>query len=293
MDPIKYLFKKPVLNGRLARWTLLLAEYDIKYVPLKAIKGRAVSGFFAENTTPEESTTDVTSLPDEGIFSIQNEFWKLYFDGASNYRGCGIGALIISPSGDHTPLSIKLDFPVTKNAAEYEACLIGLQAAIFLNIKALRVYGDSSMIINQISGTWRIVNDNLATYHAKVQELQQKFEHVECTYLPREENQFADAMAKLSSLINIPPDMDSLSILVERRSEPAFVNAVDDEEDQSESWFQGILDYKKDGTYPPNSDKRGKRAIRLLASQFVLEFDKLLKKTPIGTLFTCVDHKKG
>ncbi|KAL9235974.1 hypothetical protein vseg_010690 [Gypsophila vaccaria] len=173
MDPIKYLFEKPILNGRLSRWTLLLAEYDIKYVPLKAIKDRAVSDFFAENAIPEESTTDVTSLPDEGIFSIQNEFWELYFNGASNYRGCGIGALIISPSGDHTPLSIKLDFPVTNNAAEYEACLHGLQAAIFLSIKALRVYGDSSLIINQISGAWRIENDNLATYQAKVQELKQ------------------------------------------------------------------------------------------------------------------------
>ncbi|KAL9224714.1 hypothetical protein vseg_000724 [Gypsophila vaccaria] len=293
MDPIKYLFEKPILNGRLARWTLLLAEYDIKYVPLKAIKGRAVSDFFAENAIPEESITDVTSLPDEGIFNIQHEFWELYFDGASNYRGCGIGALIISPTGDHTPLSIKLDFPVTNNAAEYEACLHGLQAAIFLNIKALRVYGDSSLIINQISGAWRIVNDNLAAYQAKVQELRQKFDHIEFTYLPREENQFADALAKLSSLINIPSHMDSLSILVERRSEPAFVNAIDEEEEQNEPWFQTILDYKRNNTYPPNSDKRRKRAIRLLASQFILDADLLLKKTPMGTLLTCVDYKKG
>ncbi|KAL9243945.1 hypothetical protein vseg_017775 [Gypsophila vaccaria] len=233
MDPIKYLFEKPILNGRLARWTLLLAEYDIKYVPLKAIEGRAVSDFFAENAIPEESTTNITSLRDEGIFSIQNEFWELYFDGASNYRGCGIGALIILPSGNHTPLSNKLDFPVTNNAAEYEACLHGLQAAVFLNIKALRVYGDSSLIINRISGAWRIVNDNLATYQDKVKELKQKFNHIEFTYLPREENQFADALAKLSSLINIPPHMDSLSILLEQRSEPAFVITLTTKENKT------------------------------------------------------------
>ncbi|KAL9236801.1 hypothetical protein vseg_011429 [Gypsophila vaccaria] len=152
MDPIQYLFEKPFLSGRLARWTLLLAKYDIKYVPLKAIKGREVSDFFAENVIPEESNTDVTSLPDEGIFSIQNECWELYFDGASNYRGCGIVALNISPNGDYAPLSVKLDFAVTNNAAEYKQYLHGLQAAIFLNIKALRIYGDSSLIINQNSG---------------------------------------------------------------------------------------------------------------------------------------------
>ncbi|KAL9243902.1 hypothetical protein vseg_017739 [Gypsophila vaccaria] len=152
MDPIKYLFEKPILNGRLARWTLLLAEYNIKYVPLKTIKGRAVSDFFAGNAIVEQPITDVTSLPDDGILNVQTEHLELYFDGASNLRGCGVGILIISPGGDHTPFSIKLYFAVTKNAAEYEACLYGLQAALILNIKSLRVYGDSSLIINQVSG---------------------------------------------------------------------------------------------------------------------------------------------
>ena len=49
MDPIKYLFDKQILNGRLAQWTLLLSEFDLTYVPLKAIKGRAVSDFLAEH----------------------------------------------------------------------------------------------------------------------------------------------------------------------------------------------------------------------------------------------------
>ena len=32
LDPIKYLFEKPALTGRLARWLLLLSELDLKYV---------------------------------------------------------------------------------------------------------------------------------------------------------------------------------------------------------------------------------------------------------------------
>ena len=49
MDPLKYLFEKPALSGRLSRWLILLAEFDLKYVARKTIKGSAVSNFCAEN----------------------------------------------------------------------------------------------------------------------------------------------------------------------------------------------------------------------------------------------------
>ena len=29
IDPLKYLFEKPTLNGRLSRWLILLAEFDL------------------------------------------------------------------------------------------------------------------------------------------------------------------------------------------------------------------------------------------------------------------------
>ena len=41
-DPLKYLFEKPALNGRLSRWLVMLAEFDLKYIPQKSIKGSAV-----------------------------------------------------------------------------------------------------------------------------------------------------------------------------------------------------------------------------------------------------------
>ena len=49
MDPLKYLFEKPALSGRLSRWLILLAEFDLKYVARKTIKGSVVSNFCAEN----------------------------------------------------------------------------------------------------------------------------------------------------------------------------------------------------------------------------------------------------
>ncbi|PKI76948.1 hypothetical protein CRG98_002658, partial [Punica granatum] len=54
----------------------------------------------------------------------------MYFDGAVNSAGSGIGAVLISPDERYYPVAAKIDFPCTNNAAEYETCILGLQAAI-------------------------------------------------------------------------------------------------------------------------------------------------------------------
>ena len=78
----------------------------------------------------------------------------MHFDGASNALGNGIGAVIISPKGSHTPLTARLCFNCTNNMSEYEACIMGLRAAIDLRIKFLSVFGDSALVISQIKGEW-------------------------------------------------------------------------------------------------------------------------------------------
>ena len=47
MDPIKYIFEKPALIGRIARWQMLLSEYDIEYRSQKAIKGSILVDYLA------------------------------------------------------------------------------------------------------------------------------------------------------------------------------------------------------------------------------------------------------
>ena len=53
LDPIKYIFEKPSLSGRIARWEVLLSEYDIQYVSQKAIKGSAIAKFLIDRTEEE------------------------------------------------------------------------------------------------------------------------------------------------------------------------------------------------------------------------------------------------
>ncbi|XP_074288310.1 uncharacterized protein LOC141613472 [Silene latifolia] len=269
----------------------MLLEFDLKYVPLKAIKGKVVADFLADNPVEETDIVDTWSFPDEDIVHVEDDVWDLYFDGASNNMGCGIGVLIISPRGEHIPVSIKLDFAVTNNAAEYEACLLGLQSANKLGVMKLTVHGDSSLVINQVTGSWKIKSSSLAPYQAKIEELEKLFEEVRYVYLPREENRLFGALSKAAALINIPDHMDSMPLCVERRSSPAYINAVDDaEESEAEPWYASIVRFKEAGEYPKDLDTRGKRALRMLSAQFVKTNDgQLYKKTAHGVLLRCVD----
>ncbi|EOY21230.1 Uncharacterized protein TCM_012619 [Theobroma cacao] len=53
LDPIKYIFEKPYLSGRIARWQVLLSEYDIVYVSQKSIKGSAIADFLADRANED------------------------------------------------------------------------------------------------------------------------------------------------------------------------------------------------------------------------------------------------
>lgn len=70
MDPLKYLFRKPALSGRLAWWYLLLAEFDINHVMQKPTKGQAIADHLAVNSI---GVYIIDHFPDESILNIEAE----------------------------------------------------------------------------------------------------------------------------------------------------------------------------------------------------------------------------
>ena len=115
MDHLKYLMEKPMQDEKSAKWVLLLSEFDIKYVTQKFVKGRAIVDHLA-HCSLEEAKEIQGDFPDEDIIWIEVESWKMYFDGATNQNGNGIGVLLISPKGTHIPFSSRLNFHATNNA---------------------------------------------------------------------------------------------------------------------------------------------------------------------------------
>ncbi|XP_016704118.2 uncharacterized protein [Gossypium hirsutum] len=152
--PLKYMIESTALNGRMARWQILLSEFDIVHVSQKAIKGSAISDFLARRALEDYEPLDF-DFPNEDLMNVanteedpqENHSWRLNFDGASNATGNGIGAVLVSPNGDYHPFTSKLDFDCINNMVEYEACIIDIQAAIERKIKTLEVYGDSALVI--------------------------------------------------------------------------------------------------------------------------------------------------
>ena len=78
-----------------------------------------MSNFCAEN--PIEGEDGKEDFPNEDILDIELGAWKMYFDGAINQYGNGIGVLLITPNGSNVPLAIKLKFEAINNMVEYDA----------------------------------------------------------------------------------------------------------------------------------------------------------------------------
>uniref|UniRef100_A0A2N9H3P4 Reverse transcriptase domain-containing protein n=1 Tax=Fagus sylvatica TaxID=28930 RepID=A0A2N9H3P4_FAGSY len=100
--------------------------------PDQAIKGQAIADYLADYPSEQLELMD-SEFPDEDVMTVDEDNqgrWKLYFDGAANAVGSGIGAVLVSPKGQQTPIAVKLGFDCTNNMTEYEACIVGLQAAL-------------------------------------------------------------------------------------------------------------------------------------------------------------------
>lgn len=103
----------------------------------------------------------------------------------------------------------------------------------------------------------------------KLQKLIPQFELVSFTHIPREQNRFADALATLASMIEIPMGVKVRPLLIEQKDTPNYytVDAISEEFDGL-PWFTDIKNYIGKGEYPEGADEKDKRAICRLAAQF-------------------------
>ena len=78
------------------------------------------------------------------------QIWTLEVDGSCAKVVSGAGVVLVAPNGEITCLAYKLDFKNTNNTAEYEALLLGMEAAKQKRIKLLKVQGDAELVVRQI-----------------------------------------------------------------------------------------------------------------------------------------------
>ncbi|XP_057972721.1 uncharacterized protein LOC131160858 [Malania oleifera] len=167
--------------------------------------------------------------------------WVMLFDEAINVWGHGIGAILISPKGRHYLVVAKLVFPCTNNIAEYEACILGLQAAMDRGVKRLMVRGDSALVIHQLTKEWETQDAKLVLYQEYIQEMIKGFDSISFSHLPRENNVILDALATLATLFEVEEGVEIEPIQIIIQSEPTQCTVI--EEVDGKPWFHDIKTY--------------------------------------------------
>ncbi|XP_057989176.1 uncharacterized protein LOC110661909 [Hevea brasiliensis] len=131
--------------------------------PLK----RVVAEFLSENPVNEGEEVE-TVFPDESLKLVEVQPWKMYFDGAMNKSGAGIGVVLEAPNGEQLLMSKRLCFPTTNNIAEYEACICGLEALIAVGAKKVEVFGDSMLVVSHVKEPDRRCSSHWHPYGRRV-----------------------------------------------------------------------------------------------------------------------------
>ena len=83
----------------------------------------------------------------------------------------------------------------TNNVAEYRGLIAGLEEAAKLNAAEVAVAMDSKLVVEQMSGRWKVKHPDLAELNAQARALASQFESVTYTWIPRAENSHADRLA--------------------------------------------------------------------------------------------------
>jgi hypothetical protein len=163
VDPVNIL-SRSIISGRLAKWSVAFQEFEILYVPQKAIKGQALANFLADHPIPVDWELS-DDFPDEDV--LYTEIlppWMMFFDGAACHEESEAGVVFVSPQKHMLPSAFRLNEPCSNNVAEYQALIAGLQMALDMKISYLEVYGDSKLVINQLLTHYEVKNEGLVPY---------------------------------------------------------------------------------------------------------------------------------
>lgn len=119
-------------------------------------------------------------------------------DGGSrgNPGPAGYGAVVFS--GDRSAVLTERKESIgraTNNVAEYRGLIAGLTAAAELGATEVVVFMDSKLVVEQMSGRWRVKHPDLLELNREAAQLARQFGQIDYGWIPRAENSHADRLA--------------------------------------------------------------------------------------------------
>ncbi|MFI7249686.1 bifunctional RNase H/acid phosphatase [Micromonospora chalcea] len=119
-------------------------------------------------------------------------------DGGSrgNPGPAGYGAVVRDPeTGEVLAERSESIGTATNNVAEYRGLIAGLEAAAELGAAEVEARMDSKLVVEQMCGRWQIKHPGLRPLAAQAAGLVGRFTAVRFTWVPRDRNRHADALA--------------------------------------------------------------------------------------------------
>lgn len=124
---------------------------------------------------------------------------ELFCDGGSrgNPGPAAIGAVLYDPTTTPSAVIAEISETIgvaTNNVAEYTALLRGLERAVELGARRIRVRADSLLLIEQLKGNYKVKNAGLRPLWQQARELLRRFDAIDLQHVRREQNTAADAL---------------------------------------------------------------------------------------------------
>ncbi len=120
----------------------------------------------------------------------------IYSDGGSrgNPGPSAAGFVILSSEQEVVEQGGEYIGITTNSQAEYHGVRLGLERALELGYKRIDCRLDSTLVVNQMNGIYKVKNRELWPIYERIKKLVQQFEMVRFSHVKREFNQLADGM---------------------------------------------------------------------------------------------------
>lgn len=123
----------------------------------------------------------------------------MYTDGGSRGNPGVAGSGTVVYAADGVTVLREIAYVVgkgsTNNVAEYHGLLRGLEAARDLGATEVETYMDSKLVVEQMSGRWKIKHPDMQKLALEARRIISGFQSFSITWVPRAKNKVADALS--------------------------------------------------------------------------------------------------
>lgn len=122
---------------------------------------------------------------------------SVFTDGGSrgNPGVAGGGIVFRNDAGEVVYSAGRFFGELTCNQSEYRAAIDAIKVALAAGVGELAMFADSDLIVQQLSGGWKVKNAGMRLLHGEAVALLKKIPRWNATHIPRTKNTAADALA--------------------------------------------------------------------------------------------------